>query len=368
VGAVLSLFALLAGCAGTDSSSHLQTTVSGSTSSSHLQTTFPSSTSTTALSQGSGGPLEHITALAVGPSGSLHVVDDVQHEVFVRLRSGQFQLVAGNGTSGFSGDGGPATSAELSSVSDIAFSPAGELYIADGPRIRVVDQRGIIRTIVGNGGSPATVVSGTPAVSASLGSPVSIAFSTSGVLYLTTGTQVSGSGQSLQATTRSQLLRLTPSGTLEDVPVTVTSGPGPHALSDFGSIAVGSDGSVYVASDDAGWSFYKIAAGQAIYLGYARRSGGNTTIVQAGPNGIVDVDSGPNILAVQGNGLTQAYAFLNADTPVVKSFVFVAYFAIGPGGTLYVDNLNGAFDPYQQIVQVVNGQATSLWQGATRPR
>jgi hypothetical protein len=38
-------------------------------------------------------------------------------------------------------------------------------------------------------------------------------------------------------------------------------------------------------------------------------------------------------------------------------------FALGPDGTLYADNLAGAFDPYQQIVSVVSGRAASLWQG-----
>jgi hypothetical protein len=61
-----------------------------------------------------------------------------------------------------------------------------------------------------------------------------------------------------------------------------------------------------------------------------------------------------------------AYDFENA--PGITDFIFVSYFAIGPNGTLYADNLNGAFDPYQQIVQVTDTQATSLWQGAMGPR
>jgi hypothetical protein len=299
------------------------------------------------------------TALAVSPSGDLYVVDNSLHEIFVRLPSGQFQVAAGNGTDGFSGDGGPATDAELSNVSDITFSPEGELYVADGPRVRLVNQDGIISTIVGNGATPATVVNGTPALSAALASPVSIAFSPSGELYLSTP---------LQVVIQGQLLRLEANGRLAIVTAIVTSGDGPKGpLDDFGSMAFDGEGDEIVGSGFDGWSVYKITPqGQATYLGYARRSGGNTTIVQAGPNGLVDVDDGPSIIQVQNGTFVTAYNFENAQG--IKDFVFVSYFAIGPNGTLYADNLNGAFDPYQQIVQVANGQATSLWQGAMGPR
>ena len=49
--------------------------------------------------------------------------------------------VAGNGTPGFSGDGGPATHAELGGPGSVAVDPAGNLVIADSPRIRVVAKR-----------------------------------------------------------------------------------------------------------------------------------------------------------------------------------------------------------------------------------
>jgi hypothetical protein len=317
------------------------------------------STTTTTTVAGSGGPPIDPTALAVNPSGDLYVVDNSLHEILVRLPSGQFQVVAGNGTEGFSGDGGPATDAELSNVSDITFSPGGELYLADGPRVRLVNQDGVISTIVGNGDTPATVVNGTPALSAALASPVSIAFSPGGDLFLSTQLQVASPGQ---------LLRLEANGRLATVTAIVTSGVGPKGpLNDFGSMAFDPEGDVIVGSGFDGWSVYEITPqGQATYLGYARRSGGNTTIVQAGPNGLIEVDDGPSIVQVQSGTFVTAYNFENAKG--IKDFVFVNYFAIGPNGTLYADNLNGAFDPYQQIVDVANGEAMSLWQGTTGPR
>ena len=202
-------------------------------------------------------------------------------------------------------------------------------------------------------------MNGTPALSAALASPVSIAFSPGGDLYLSTPLQVAIQGQ---------LLRLGANDRLATVSAIVTSGEGPKGpLNDFGSMAFDAEGDVIVGSGFDGWSVYKITPqGQATYLGYARRSGGNTTIVQAGPNGLVEVDDGPNIVQVQSGAFMTAYNFENAQG--IKDFVFVSYFAIAPNGTLYADNLNGAFDPYQQIVEVTNGQATSLWQGAMGPR
>src|ERR1700676_5496056 len=84
--------------------------------------------------------------LAVNATGSLFVVDEGRHEVLVRLTNGRFRVVAGNGTSGFAGDGGPATNAELSDVTDVTFGPNGDLYLADNGRARVIAPQGGWRT------------------------------------------------------------------------------------------------------------------------------------------------------------------------------------------------------------------------------
>jgi hypothetical protein len=303
---------------------------------------------------GSIVPLDRAGPLAVGPNGALYVSDPTRHQVLVRLADGRFQVVVGNGRAGFVGDGGPATRAELSGVGAMAFAPDGDLYLADGSRVRAVDHEGIMHTIAGNGRS-GSVANGTPALSAPLGPVASIAFSPAGELYIATS--------HLET---SQLVRLTSSGQLDTVTANLLPGQVqmPGALDDYASIAVDSAGDVYASSTFDGWSVFKISPdGVAMYLGYARRSGGTTAIVQRGPNGVIEVDDGQNILHVVGNRLVPTLAV--NTTPGINTFIFTDFFVLGPDGTLYADDLGPpAFEPFQQIVSVAGGRGESLWRGA----
>jgi len=293
--------------------------------------------------------------LAVGPTGALYVSDPTRHQVLVRLANGQFQLVAGDGTQGFAGDGGLATRAELSDVSAIAFAPNGDLYLADGSRVRTVNRKGIIRTIAGNGHS-GSVSDGTPALSAPLGPVASIAFSPNGQLYIAT----SHLGIS-------QLLRLTASDQLDSVAAILPPGQAvpPGALDNFGSIAVDAEGNIYASSGFDGWSVFKISPdGAATYLGYARRSGGTTAVVQRGADGVIEVDNGPNILRVVGDQLLTSIAFNSVTEINAFASDSANFFAVASNGTVYADNEAG-IGPYQQIISVSNGHGVSLWRGTT---
>lgn len=93
--------------------------------------------------------------------------------------------VAGNGTSGTTGDGGPATAAEISGVYGIAFDPAGNMYLADygANRVRKVSAAGIISTFAGTGSS-STSGDGGPASAASLAGPIGVAADALGNIYI----------------------------------------------------------------------------------------------------------------------------------------------------------------------------------------
>lgn len=94
--------------------------------------------------------------VASDAAGNLYIADTSNQRVrFIDAVSGKISTIAGNGTQGFSGDGGPAIDAELSSPEAVAVDPAGTvLYIADygDEHLRRVDlTTGIITTVVGSG-------------------------------------------------------------------------------------------------------------------------------------------------------------------------------------------------------------------------
>jgi sugar lactone lactonase YvrE len=105
-------------------------------------------------SSGDGGPataarLNHPKGVEIAPDGSLYIADNDNNEVRrVDLTTGIITTVAGTGAAGFSGDGGPATAARLHEPRNIAFDGAGRLYIVDqdNGRIRRVGTDGVIST------------------------------------------------------------------------------------------------------------------------------------------------------------------------------------------------------------------------------
>jgi RHS repeat-associated protein len=99
--------------------------------------------------------------------------------------NGIITTIAGNGTAGFSGDGGAATSALLNNPIGMAVSNAGEFYIADtgNSRIRKISKTGIITTYAGTGSNGTSGDSG-PAISAQFEFPSFIALKDDGTLYI----------------------------------------------------------------------------------------------------------------------------------------------------------------------------------------
>jgi hypothetical protein len=99
--------------------------------------------------------------------------------------AGVVTTIAGNGTYGFGGDGGPATAAMLNGPSDVKIDGSGNIYIADQGnfRIRKINSSGIIQTIAGNGGyTPAG--DGGPATAAQFIEPWSVALGPGNTLYI----------------------------------------------------------------------------------------------------------------------------------------------------------------------------------------
>src|ERR1019366_4147209 len=90
------------------------------------------------------------TRVALDAAGNLYIADSGNSRIR-KVTKGVITTVAGNGTNGFGGDNGPATSAQLNGPSGLAVDSAGNLFITDGgSRIRKVSS-GVITTVAGNG-------------------------------------------------------------------------------------------------------------------------------------------------------------------------------------------------------------------------
>jgi trimeric autotransporter adhesin len=124
--------------------------------------------------------------LAVDPEGSLYVQAQGQGALLKITPSGKITTVAGTGHRGYSGDGGLATEAQIDlDYAGVVVDEAGNVYIAEyhNDRVRKVDPEGIITTIAGTG-TPGFSGDGGPARDAELHGPESIALDGQGNLYV----------------------------------------------------------------------------------------------------------------------------------------------------------------------------------------
>jgi hypothetical protein len=124
-------------------------------------------------------------------AGDIFVADTFNHVVREIDTKGNATIVAGTGTPGYSGDGGPATAAQLQFPMGLTFDLAGDLYIADegNDRVRMVTPSGTISTVAGDGqGGAALGVASSdgdegPATAAQINRPYSVAYANS-TLYI----------------------------------------------------------------------------------------------------------------------------------------------------------------------------------------
>ncbi len=179
--------------------------------------------------------------IALDNSGNLYIADTFNQRIRKVDTSGAISTVAGNGTSGFSGDGGAATDANLSGPVGIYVDGSGDLYIADNAngRIRKVDPSGIISTVAGSGAFSPTGDGG-PATDAALVNPADVFLDGSGNLYIAE---------------RAAIRKVDPSGTISTVagsggisPELGDGGPATDAsLNGPGGVFVDASGDIYIA-------------------------------------------------------------------------------------------------------------------------
>ena len=246
---------------------------------------------------GDGGPALQATLKAPGPlavdgAGNLYVADVNDYRVRRVDRAGVIDTVAGNGTFSFSGDGGPATSAQLYAASGVAIDPSGNVYIGDwaNHRVRRVDPSGTITTVAGNG-QDAFSGDGGPATAAAIRYPSKVALDGAGNLYIASHLDF-------------RIRKVDANGVISTVAGNGTlgysgdGGPGPSAsIGWIGGLAVDGAGVVFV-SDVGGHRIRKVGVDGIISTvagtgdqGFSGDGGSASTATFHNPNGLaVDAD------------------------------------------------------------------------------
>ncbi len=138
--------------------------------------------------QATDAELNVMSDIAIDATGNVYIADFYNQRIRMVNTLGIISTFVGNGTAGYSGDGGQATNAELNYPNGVTCDTRGNLYIADyaNSRIRMVNTAGIITTIVGNG-IQGFSGDGGQTTAAELYEPLKVAFDATGNLYIADG-------------------------------------------------------------------------------------------------------------------------------------------------------------------------------------
>ena len=245
--------------------------------------------------------LSDVTGLALDDAGNLYIADAGNRRVRKVTPSGIISTVAGTGVQGFSGDGGPATNAQLNRPTSVLFS-AGNLYIADSSnqRIRKVSSNGTITTLAGNGVAGFSGDGGF-GTSASLDFPLGIAMDSAGALYVADGNN-------------NRIRRVSPNGV-----ITTAAGDGVGRF--------------------AGEQVPATSASLNIPEGVAVDGAGNLLIADSGNNRIRKIDSSGLISTVAGTGVD---GFSGDGGPATQAMLSLPWgLTTNAAGSIYIaDRVN----------------------------
>ena len=266
--------------------------------------------------------LADVWDVALDAAGNLYIADGHSHTVRKVARNGIISTVAGNGENGYSGDGGLATSAQISVPSGLALDAGGNLYIADWGRsvVRKVSPDGVITTFAGTGQYGYSGEGG-PAASARLTLPTGVAVARDGSVYV--------------ADNYSNAVRkVAPNGIITTVAGNGASGNsgdgGPAlwaSLSSPGAVAVDAAGNLYVADTDD-FTVRKVTPDGTITAVAGNGTGGHSG------------DGGPATAAQLGGGL--AIALDAAGNLYIADTYNNAVRRVAPGGIITAVAGNGS--------------------------
>src|ERR1022692_1526795 len=296
---------------------------------------------------GDGGPATSAqivaTGLAVDGSGDIYIADDKDNVIRkVAAASGVITTVAGNGAAGYSGDGGPATSAKLDQPYAVAVDGPGNIYIADTANNvirKVAAATGIITTVAGNGAAYYSGDGG-PATNAQLVYPPGVAVDGSGNLYIS---DLSNVVRKVAAAT----------GIITTVAGNGAAGysgdGGPAINASFHSpsgMAVDGSGNLYIG-DTGNDAIRKVAAATGIVTtvagngaaGYSGDGGPASSAGLSGPQGVAVDGSGNLFVADTGNAVIRKVAAATGIIATVAGNGTAGY--AGNGGAAIKAKLSG---------------------------
>ena len=249
--------------------------------------------------------------IAVDGDGNVCVADTYSHRIRCIDENNNTKIVAGVYTHSFNlamrgyyGDGGPARGAKLNQPADIDFANDGSMYIADSRNhvVRKVDESGVITTIAGvHNPNSFNKYSGDGglAIEANLNYPISVAVGNDGSLFISDHLNHRIRKVSIDGL----IITVAGSGHLGVGGYTGDGGPATNATLNYpGGIAVGDDGSIYIADT------------------------GNHCVRKVSPSGVITTIAGNGVNEFFGDGGLGVDAGLNTPTDV----------AIGPDGGIYI--------------------------------
>lgn len=129
--------------------------------------------------------LNRPTGVTIDIAGNIYIADYYNAVIRKINTSGVITTIAGNGSTGYGGDGGQATSAQFNQLRDVAVDVSGNIYVADqwNHRVRKINTSGIISTIAGTG-TAGYGGDGGQAISAQLNAPNGVAVDGSGNIFI----------------------------------------------------------------------------------------------------------------------------------------------------------------------------------------
>ncbi len=311
---------------------------------------------------GDGGPATNATfnfpwSLKTDHAGNLYVADVKNYCIRKINTSGYVSTVAGNGHQGNTGDGGPATNAELYSPNDVAIDGAGNIYIADigNDCVRKVDASGMITTFAGQNNIAGTTGDGGPATAAKMEVVKCIAVDNASNVY------ISDDGR---------IRKVDPTGTITTIAGQAgvlgyggDGGPATAALLNPEHIAADGAGNLYIAESN-NYRIRKInpsgiittIAGNGVSTGYNTGDGGPATAAQISSGDGVAIDATGTIYIATQLDIREIYR--NS----------VPYFAGGASQKLAVCE-NAGMTPINNLLAVIDSDVaqTETWSYITHP-